>query len=136
MRHILSLTLIMGIWFKVWKIKAYCWRTWYNMWEFNMIKSYFHTDLIIYHINLENFAMYYAHGIQHTWNECVCILSHVRLCSTPWTVAQQASLSMELSRQEDWSDWLQIWLPFGCHLVAIRLPFPTPYGMKIWIINK
>ena len=84
-----------------------------------MIKSYFHTDLIIYHINLENFAMYYAHGIQHTWNECVCILSHVRLCSTPWTVAQQASLSMELSRQEDWSDWLQIWLPFGCHSVAI-----------------
>ena len=63
-----------------------------------MIKSYFHTDLIIYHINLENFAMYYAHGIQHTWNECVCILSHVRLCSTPWTVAQQASLSMGFSR--------------------------------------
>ena len=33
------------------------------MWEFNMVKSYFHTDLIIYYLNLENFAMYYAHGI-------------------------------------------------------------------------
>ena len=32
----------------------------------------------------------------------VCI-SHVRLFVTPWTVAQQAPLSMEFSRQEYWS---------------------------------
>ena len=38
------------------------------------------------------------------------MLSHVRLFATPWTVAHQASLSMEFSRQEYWS----------------RLPFPTP----------
>ena len=30
-------------------------------------------------------------------------LSHVRLFATPWTVAQQASLSMGLPRQEYWS---------------------------------
>ena len=43
----------------------------------------------------------------------VCVraymLSHVQLFVTLWTVAHQASLSMEFSRQEYWS----------------RLPFPT-----------
>ena len=36
----------------------------------------------------------------------VCMLSHiscVRLCTTPCTVALQAPLSMEFSRQEYWS---------------------------------
>ena len=37
-------------------------------------------------------------------------LSHVRLFSTPWTVAHQAPLSMGFSRQEYWSG----------------LPFPSP----------
>ena len=40
----------------------------------------------------------------------VCMLSHVQLFATPWTVAYQAPLSMEFSKQEYWS----------------RLPFPTP----------
>ena len=35
--------------------------------------------------------------------------SHVRLFVTPWTVAHQAPLSMEFSRQEYWSG-----LPLGC----------------------
>ena len=35
---------------------------------------------------------------------CVCqLLSRVRLFETPWTVAHQAPLSMEFSRQEYWS---------------------------------
>ena len=38
------------------------------------------------------------------------VLSHVQLFVTPWTVAHQAPLSMEFSRQECWSG----------------LPFPTP----------
>ena len=33
----------------------------------------------------------------------VCVLSRVRLLVTPWTVARQAPLSMEFSRQEYWS---------------------------------
>ena len=45
---------------------------------------------------------------------CVCVLlSHVRLFATPWTVAQQAPLSMEFSRQEYWS----------------VLPFPSPENL-------
>ena len=36
--------------------------------------------------------------------DCVCVLlSHVRLFATPWTVACQAPLSTEFSRQEYWS---------------------------------
>ena len=34
---------------------------------------------------------------------CVCVLSCVHLFLTPWTVALQAPLSMEFSRQEYWS---------------------------------
>ena len=34
---------------------------------------------------------------------CACLLSHVRLFATPWTVAHQAPLSMGFSRQEYWS---------------------------------
>ena len=33
----------------------------------------------------------------------VCVLRRVRLSATPWTVACQAPLSMEYSRQEYWS---------------------------------
>ena len=39
--------------------------------------------------------------------------SHVQLFAIPWTVAHQAPLFMELSRQEHWSEW----------------PFPTPVLM-------
>ena len=37
---------------------------------------------------------------------CVCVLSrfsYVQLFATLWTIARQASLSMEFSRQECWS---------------------------------
>ena len=40
----------------------------------------------------------------------VCVLGHVRLFATPWTVAYQTPLSMGFSRQEYWSG----------------LPFPSP----------
>ena len=32
----------------------------------------------------------------------ICLLSHVRLFGTPWTVAHQAPLCMRFSRQEYW----------------------------------
>ena len=38
-----------------------------------------------------------------TYDACVCSLSHVQLCATPWTVARQAPLSVEFSRLEYWS---------------------------------
>ena len=34
---------------------------------------------------------------------CACSLSRVRLFATPWTVARQAPLSVQFSRQEYWS---------------------------------
>ena len=44
---------------------------------------------------------------------CVCVCECVSVCVwlfvTPWTVAHQAPLSLELSRQEYWSG-----LPFPC----------------------
>ena len=41
---------------------------------------------------------------------CVCVCVIAQSCLTPWTVAHQAPLSMEFSRQEYWSG----------------LPFPSP----------
>ena len=32
---------------------------------------------------------------------CACVLSHVQLFATPWSIAHQAPLS--ISRQENWS---------------------------------
>ena len=46
-------------------------------------------------------------------NKKACMLSHVQLLGTLWTVPWQASLSMELSRREYWSG----------------LPFPTLEGL-------
>ena len=39
-----------------------------------------------------------------------CVLSRVRLFTTPWTIARQATLSMGFSKQEYWTG----------------LPFPSP----------
>ena len=36
---------------------------------------------------------------------CDCMLSHVQLFVTPWTVVHQDPLSMEFSRQECWNGW-------------------------------
>ena len=38
-----------------------------------------------------------------TTHLCVCVLSHVQLFVTPWTVSHQAPLSVGDFRQEDWS---------------------------------
>ena len=35
---------------------------------------------------------------------CVCVLSGVQLFVTPWTVACQALIYMEFSKQEYWSE--------------------------------
>ena len=48
--------------------------------------------------------------VRYRGQMCVFVLSHLRLCATPWTVAPQPYLSMQFSRQEYWSG----------------LPFPPP----------
>ena len=45
-------------------------------------------------------------SIMTTFRLCVCVLSHVQLFVTPWTVALQTSLPMEFPRQEYWSGFL------------------------------
>ena len=52
------------------------------------------------------FAMCYIQELRI----CAQLLSHVQLFATPWTVACQAPLPMDSSRQEYWC----------------RVPFPTP----------
>ena len=55
-----------------------------------------------------DFSVYYI--VLYCIVLCVCVLSHVRLFVTPWTVACQAPLSLGFSRQKYWSGF----------------PFPTP----------
>ena len=54
---------------------------------------------------------------------CVFSLSHIQLSVAPWTVASQAPLSMEISRQEYWSG-----LPF---LTSVDLPNPGIEPMSL-----
>ena len=44
-----------------------------------------------------------AKYVMKTMKKHACMLSHVRLYVTPWTVAHQALLSMRFSRQKYWS---------------------------------
>ena len=67
---------------------------------------------LLYALSVNAKSKFRRHEERH-WSEnrmCICALSHVRLFVTPWTVAHQAPLSTEFSRQEYWSG----------------LPFPTP----------
>ena len=45
-----------------------------------------------------------THTLPYVKQMCAQLLTHVRLFATPWTVARQAPLSMEFSRQED--EWV------------------------------
>ena len=60
---------------------------------------------------------------------CVCaqLLSPVRLFASPWTVAHQAALSMEFSRQEHWSG-LPFPPPGDLPDPGIETPFPALAG--------
>ena len=55
-------------------------------------------------------CVYQVHTYMCNLYTLLLSLSHVQLFVTPWTVAQQAPLFVELSRQEYWSE----------------LPFPSP----------
>ena len=52
-------------------------------------------------------------AIELFFSACAVLLTHVQFFKAPWTVAHQASLSMEFFRQEYWNE----------------LPFPPP-GME------
>ena len=50
-------------------------------------------------IQIRSFWCIYILLVDVMWS---CVLNHVRLLVTPWTVAHQAPLSMGFSRQEYW----------------------------------
>ena len=62
---------------------------------------------------MKHFGSYFKNSI-YLWDFSMLLLlscfSHVRLCTTPWTAAHQAPLSLVFSRQEHWTE----------------LPFPSP----------
>ena len=84
-----------------------------------------------------------------------CIFSHVWLFVTPWTLANQAPLSMEFSRQKNWSglpfpspvfnrgislEWLFLYCPYldlilryYCHhKVRLRLFLFLQFFARVW----
>ena len=82
---------------------------------FFLIKWRFYRSVLFWGYNkLKVLNQYLAHNNKYLhYYLCVCMLScfsHIRLLATLWTVAHQALLSMEFSRQEYWSG----------------LPFPSP----------
>ena len=59
--------------------------------------------------------------LHHSPHSPTCMLSHVQLFPTPWTIACQAPLSMEFSRHEYWSG-----LPFPSPQSDSQTPNPDP----------
>ena len=60
-------------------------------------------------------------------NRCCDVLSHILRFATPWAVAYQAPLSMEMFRQEYWSG-----LPF---LTPGDLPDPRLLSLLHWQVD-
>ena len=91
----------------------------------NTEKAEFHGDSL-YHISLAiGFVVFLI--IRNPPASLLFIVCLSRLFATPWTIACQAPLSMEFSRQEYWSE----------------LPFPPPeelklhlLGLLLWQINS
>ena len=77
------------------------------------------------HSNLELFV-YSGEYLNTLFSLCVCVqlFSHVQLFATPWTVACQASLSMEFYRQET---------AVGCHFLLQSI-FPTQES-KLYLVS-
>ena len=69
---------------------------------------------------------------------CACMLScfsRVWLFATPWTVAQQAPLSMGFSREEYWNG-LPVPSPGDLPHSGIKLGSPTLKAFLIWICSS
>ena len=77
------------------------------------------------HSNLELFV-YSGEYLNTLFSFCVCVqlFSHVQLFATPWTLACQASLSMEFYRQKT---------AVGCHFLLHGI-IPTQ-GSKLYLVS-
>ena len=84
-------------------------------WEFPLVKSEHLCWIEVYKESLHRvLGTHFSQdpAVQHPRSICVCacVLTHVQLIATPWTVIHQAPLSMGFSKQASWSG----------------LPVPTP----------
>ena len=77
------------------------------------------------HSNLELFV-YSGEYLNTLFSFCVCVqlFSHVQLFATPWTVACQASLSMEFYRQKT---------AVGCHFLPHGIILTQ--GSKLYLVS-
>ena len=55
--------------------------------------------------SISHLKFLYIRAYDFSSDACVGVLNCVQLFATPWTIACQASLSTEFSRQEYWSAW-------------------------------
>ena len=81
--------------------------------HFHHIKRHAWPELVLLMLTLTNLGeVVFAHFFSVKWlfytillgkEVCMCMLSHIQFFVTPWTVAYQAPLLMEFSRQGYWS---------------------------------
>ena len=85
------------------------------VWGSSPLRSLMHVSVILYFYAPSSWV---CGPCTFASTTCVWVhmFSHTRLFATPWTVASQAPLSMEFSRQEHWNG-----LPFS----TLRGIFPT-----------
>ena len=72
-----------------------------------ILGSYSTEERVLYvsfDINDYPFTIHFAKKDLAISNNCAQLLSHVRFFATPWTIADQAPLSMGFYRQEYWSE--------------------------------
>ena len=96
----------------MYKVKTACLYG-YNIYYYYIILIIYIINILLYDIYIQSFNHDWSNLActhTHTHTYVLCVLSHVWLFETPWTVAYQTMLSMAFSRQEHWSG----------------LPFPTP----------
>ena len=95
--------------------------------------SVIHIHIIHIFFIFFSFIIYYRIlSIVIQWKKLkVKSLSHVQLFATPWTVAYQASQSMEFSRQEYWSGLSFPWLRYLSVFYVISLHLLVPNSHSI-----
>ena len=98
-----------------WGTRVYLWQIHVDIWQnqYNIVKLKKNKNKKLILVTLEHTHMWSALNIEHNqailmiMHNC-CLVAQSRLTLLSWTVAHQAPLSVEFSRQEYWSG-----LPFS-----------------------
>jgi len=67
--------------------------------RYTIVIHYYHYHTLMLHIRFPGRKEHW----QFFFFLCACLISHVQLFATPWTLACQLPLSMDFSRQEYWT---------------------------------